>query len=184
MCDSSVSFNFTAVSALELCPGLSSCSLKCAVNYTLVKNMNFQFFWNVITLKCSHWGFWVRIKIRWQNETTNSVNFFILCNFLHVFALKERGVRALFVSLNAQRKTDILNYRVLEIISFFICSFSHLTYLGRYRVPCLFPYLVSLKLLQKARPQSKPIDWNNILNNFTLQIILLHQMQWIQIWLK
>lgn len=117
-----------------------------------------------------------------KNTGTNSTSFFVLCNFICVFALNEIEVKAVFVnvSLNVLVKPDIPKSTdlILEIISnSIIWSFSHLNCLVRYRVPCLSPHLVSLKLLRKALPQSKTIDWSNILKRTTLYFKECHYIR-------
>lgn len=113
---------------------------------------------------------------------------FIFCNFI---ALKEIGVRAVFVSvsLNVQRKRDISNnYRdqfrnYITLLCLFLFSFDLFRQIwssllipppGIFKITSEGPTTVKTNRLKQYIKK----------NNFTLQRILLYQMQWIQTLLK
>lgn len=134
---------------------------------------------------CSHQGFGRGGEGgKWQNEKTNSIYFLIFCNFIHVFALKERGVRAVLVSvsLNVQRKPDISNnYRhnfrnYITVLHLFLFSFDLFRQIyssllipppGIFKITSEGPVTVKTNRLKQYIKK----------NNFTLQRILPYQMQ-------
>lgn len=136
--------------------------------------------------------FFGKRSVRMQMRTgTTSISFFIVCNFIHVFALKKVEVRAAFVSvsLNMQRKPGILNsYRdhfrnYIKLYHVFLFSFDLFIQI-KSSLLILTPGIFNIISESSATVKTNKLKQNIEKNNFTLQRILPYQIHlYLQIFL-